>query len=227
MIQNPVDLTEDIGTYFVDGFSDLKDAISDVAKDRLYDLWFHKDQSHTYKFDDSAFSGGSIYARSKKRKERETDKLKVTASRLEPITTVGDFKKHVETIADAEYKRQTKATAKANSGSADKTKKATKKRVDHYRVQLCIIFVKEKVKKTKSSTSSSVPPPIITTSSNSTLSHSGDISIVNESTTTPPFTNDEISSKKRKSREPFRFPARKIRIILHAPIETSQQLKRM
>ena len=60
MIQNPVDLTEDIGTYFVDGFSDLKDAISDVAKDRLYDLWFHKDQSHTYKFDDSAFSGGSI-----------------------------------------------------------------------------------------------------------------------------------------------------------------------
>ena len=138
-IHNPVDLTDSIGTYHQEDFLDLKDALANIVKDKLYNLWFHKDESHTYKFDDGAFSEGSIFAITKKHKEGESTKSKITASRLSSINTPQEFEKHIKTVADAVCRRAPKPSRK--------NAKTSKPRVEHYNVQLCIALVKEKVKK--------------------------------------------------------------------------------
>ena len=217
-IHNPVDLTDSIGTFQPEDFVDLKDAISDIVKDRLYNLWFHKDKNHSYQFDDTAFSEGSIFVMAKKRKEGESDKTKITASRLVSINSPQEFEKHVKTVADTVCRRPSKPSRRNNN--------PTKPRVEHYNVQLCVALVKEKVKKVAKATSAPPPPPVqtIVTSSNSSSnsSTSSNIHEINDSST-PPTTEEAINttSKKRKSRDPYKFPARSIRLILHAPIETT------
>ena len=144
-IHNPVDLSESIGTNSANNFSDL----NDVVNDKLYDLWFHKDKGHIYKFDKGAFQAGSIFAIAKKRKDGENEKSKITASCLAPINTPDDFATHVKTVADSVCKRATKTTTKTQRS---KNTTSTQKRVISYHVQLCVALVKEKVAKQRKST---------------------------------------------------------------------------
>ena len=169
----------------------------------------------------STFSSRSIYVRSKQGKEGEINKTKLTASSLEPIKTAEEFEHHITTIADAVYRRLSKATAKAKAN-----KKSMKKRINYYKIQLCILLAKEKIKpqcqqnsnKSSRSSSSSAPTSVITTSSNSNSSQSDEVSIVSKST--HPISKDEIIARKQKCKDPFKFPACSICIVLDAPIES-------
>ena len=119
-IHNPVNLKESIGTFFTNDFLDLKDVLSDVVQDRLYDLWLHKVLIHSYKFDGSALQDSSIFAITKKYKEGEMEKTKITASCLASINTPEEFEKHVKTLADTVCKRSSKATSKASNKTSKK-----------------------------------------------------------------------------------------------------------
>ena len=112
-------------------------------------------------------------------------KRKITASKLVPILSPVDFKKHVEDIAEIVYQRRLRHNRL--------------QKIDSYKVDLCIILIKEKEPKT-------IPTRVV--ECNSTQG-GGDTA----TTTT--------TSRKRKTvPSAFVFPASKIRISLYAPIET-------
>ena len=162
MIQNPIDLTEQIGTYRLTDFDALKVAIEDVIQDPTYGLFFHHDDKHTHSFDERAFQFGAIYGCREMKEEGEKAGKKITASRLTPIQSPTQFEEHVKEVAEVVYRRQTKKRGT--------NKKATKK-IDHYVLELCVIvFKKKKPTPPKPTKVVSTCPPPTTTITTSTLS---------------------------------------------------------
>ena len=217
MIQNPIDLTEQIGTYRLTDFDALKVAIDDVVRDPIYGLFFHHDEKHIHSFDESPFQFGAIYARREKKEEGEKAGKKITASRLTPIQTATQFEEHIKDVGEIVYQRQTKKRGR--------NKKATKK-IDHYVLELCVIVLKKKKpalpKPTKEATTC-VPPT--TTIMTSTLSLT-DESTINDDVEASESLVDHTTTqqtKKRKAPDAFKFKARKLSVCLHAPIETMQK----
>ena len=79
-IENPIDFTKEIGKFSPFGFLRLKEALKDVVDDNSYNMFFHRDPNHNYKFEEGTFQWGDIYVRKEPRKEGESTDTKVTAS---------------------------------------------------------------------------------------------------------------------------------------------------
>ena len=205
MIENPVDLTEEIGAFELTDYEGLKDAIHDIVKEPCYGLFFHHDSSHTYSFDEKPFQYGAIYGRREKKEEGEEAGKKITASRLRPIQTPDQFEEHIKEVAEAVYK--------ASTSTRNKNKK---KQVECYKLDLCILIVKKKKpalpKKTIAPTVPSMNNISLTSSSESSISS------INIEEVTPTISSEP--AKKRKKIDLFKFKARSLSIYLHAPIET-------
>ena len=127
MIQNPTDITNLIGKFELKKFDQLKDALHEVIDDCTYDLFFHHDNCHIYSFDERPFQNGAIYGRMQKKDKSELVGTKITSSRLVPIQTKSIFVKHVKEIGEAIHNCR------------------KKKSIDYYKVELCVLVVKEKL----------------------------------------------------------------------------------
>ena len=100
-IDDPTDLSEFFGDIYADEFNILKKGIETIVKDSKYNLFFHKDDSHDYTFDESQFQHGAIFGRKSPRPEDETNK--VTASKLSSIRDADQFQAHILNVSDIVY----------------------------------------------------------------------------------------------------------------------------
>ena len=200
MIQDPYDLTDDIGEFELCQFSKVKDALEEVVEDRSHDFYFHHDPKHKYSFDERPFQSGAIYGRKQKRKEGENEGSKVTAGRLAPIKSTSQFEEHVKKVATVVEKRK--------ASSSKKSKRTNKPRIDHYLLELCVVVLKEKITKTSIP---SVPDTLLACSSSV-------FSNIDEDNITPTVSSEEPPTKKKKT--VYKFKATSLSICLHAPIET-------
>ena len=181
MIQDPYDLTDDIGEFELCQFSKVKDALEEVVEDRSHDFYFHHDPKHKYSFDERPFQSGAIYGRKQKRKEGENEGSKVTAGRLAPIKSTSQFEEHVKKVATVVEKRK--------ASSSKKSKRTNKPRIDHYLLELCVVILKEKITKTSIP---SVPNTLLACSSSI-------FSNIDEDNITPTVSSEEPPTKKKKT----------------------------
>ena len=207
MIQNPTDITNLIGKFELKKFDQLKDALREIIDDCTYGLFFHHDDRHIYNFDERPFQNGAIYGRMQEKVQGEVAGTKITASRLVPLQTKTIFETHVKEIGEAIYKR------------------GNRKRIDYYKVELCVLVVKEKLpplpRKRKLPTSTSIQPPATSISTiTSTNSSSTVMSTIDHDTTTPNVSTEGSRKRKKTEEVHYKFKARSLSIILHAPIET-------
>lgn len=222
MIDQPEDLAPAIGSFKLSEYERMKDAIADVVDDVKFDMFFHHDAKNIYSFDEKPLRKGAIYGLKYKREDGENEGDRVTAARLTAIQSQVQFEKHVREVATTVFKRPSrpsKKTAKMRNNIQ------RQQRVDHYRLELCVVMLKDKFSLRKHSkqsttqpTTASAPPAstIITTNmSSSVLSN-----MEEETEMTPPIFNESTVNRKRKARTFFKFKARSLDISLHAPIET-------
>ena len=186
----PYDLSELMGDIRTNEFEQLKTKLKGVVDNHDHQLFFQKENLHRYRFDESVLQSGAVYGMTARRKVGEGEvRKKITASKLVPIISQVDFKKHVEDIAEVVYQRR---------GRHNLLQK-----VDSYKVELCIVLIKEKQIK-------AVPTRVVVCSS----SQGG------ADTTTTATTTTTTGRKRKIVPSTFVFPASKMRISLFAPIET-------
>ena len=143
-IHNPVNLTEQIGLFDLADFAGLKAALSDVVEDRSFNLFFHHDSKHTYRFEEQRFENGAIFGRKQKKCKEEEAGMKVTAGRLLPIQSPTQFQQHVKDIAEVVHKPSSSSTTRSKR-SKKSSKSKENKIVDYYIVELCVIILQEKI----------------------------------------------------------------------------------
>ena len=217
MIEDPEDLTESIGKFKVNEFSRMKQALADVVDDEIFNMFFHNDPKNLYSFDESSLRRGAIYGRKEKRDEDETEGEKITAARLKPIQSQSQFEKHVKEISEEIYRRPSSTRRKKNKTN---DKRNENRPIDYYKLDLCVVMIKERVPSPPKKHRSSSAPPVRTITTN--LSNSLASSNVDETTETTPTISTE-STRKRKKREVYRFKARSLSVCLHAPIEVMEK----
>ena len=96
-----------------------------------FGMFFHKDKSHMYRFDESSLQKSAVYGMKDMRKNGDGDK-KLTASKLEPLQSSSRFQQHLQDVSEVVYQRR---------GRGNRLMK-----VVAYKLELCIVLVKEKVK---------------------------------------------------------------------------------
>jgi hypothetical protein len=84
-IQNPEDMTDEMGMFDPNDFDGLKKAIVEVVEDDDGEHYFHFQQSHSYKFDEKQLPHGAIYGRKNKKDDDEEEGSKITTAKLVPI----------------------------------------------------------------------------------------------------------------------------------------------
>ena len=139
-IESPVDLNHHIGAITSKDFQLLKEKIKSLVEDQKSGLYFHQDAKNKYVFDESGLPHGGIYGLRNRRKDDEDKSKKVTASKLVPIETGVEFEKHLRAVSEINYMRR--------------GRRNTIKKIRNFSVELCIVLVREKVKKTPPPTSS-------------------------------------------------------------------------
>jgi hypothetical protein len=223
-ILNPVDMTDEMGMFDPTDYEGLKEAILDVVESG--EQFFHCDRRFTYNFKEESLQHGAIYGRKNKKADDEEEGSKITAAKLIPIRSPSQFKDHIKNIAEVIYKNH------AHRRGRPSTKSKRKKEIDYYKIELCVILIKERVpqalsKKRKKTTTSAPQAPIATivttSSSSSSTTHLPSDTSSNtlgeeQQTTTATLVN--TTSSMRKSHEVKKFKAHKIIISLQAPIET-------
>ena len=184
-IEHPENLTELLGEITCKGYQLLKDRIDMIVASTDSGLYFQTDEINTYRFDESVLPNGGIYGLKEKR-ALEGDTSKLTASKLIPIQSALEFERYVELKGKVQYRLAGRSSRKCRKPS-------------EYTIELCIVLIKEKVKKPNAPASA-----IICATEGGTFTSS--------------------SGGKRKSiPPPFSFKATAICISLYAPIETLEK----
>ena len=191
-IDSPVDISEHLGDIRSNEFDQLKAKLGTIVEDPECELYFHKDSVHRYRLDESALPNGAVYGMKDRRKSGSEASTKLTASKLIPIQSASEFQKHLEDVSDVVYEK---------GGRRNRLQK-----VVAYKVELCVVLVREKEKKPTRS--------IVCSSSGADTTVVASIS----------GSGGGLSGMKRKMPPPpFTFPASHICISLFAPIETQQK----
>jgi len=189
-IDSPMDMSEILGDITSNEYDRLKSRLFEIVEESEHQLFFHKDNAHRYKFDESALQKGAVYGMKDRRKKDGSEaNRKLTARNLVAIESASEFQKHLENVSEVAYQRR---------GRNNRLKK-----VDSYRVDLCVVLIREKEKK-------AAPATTIVCNSNGadgTIATSG----------------SGGGTKRKGAPLPFSFPASKIGISLYAPIETQQK----
>ena len=84
----------------------MKEKIKSLVEDQKSGLYFHQDAKNKYKFDESGIPHGGIYGLRNRIKDDEDKIKKVTASKLVPIETGVEFKKHLRAVSEINYMRR-------------------------------------------------------------------------------------------------------------------------
>ena len=105
-------------------------------RDTEYKLFFHKDSSYAYRFDETTLPNGAIYGMKAKRAGDTDRATKLTARNLTAIQSAADFEKHVHEVGEVVKKRRGRRMTP----------------VELYTVELCVVLIREKVRKVS-------PPP--------------------------------------------------------------------
>ena len=93
-IERPEDISELLGELTCKGFEQLKEKLTALVDNGDNGLFFHKDNLHIYRFNESALPGGGIYGLKEKR-ALAGDISKLTASKLVPIQSPLEFERNV------------------------------------------------------------------------------------------------------------------------------------
>ena len=218
-IQDPINLSQEIGPFGLKEFDRLKESIDDVVNDPAYDLFFHRDATHVYTFDNKAIQGGAIYICRTPRKKGEPLGSKVTAAKLISVQSAAQFEQQVQEVGDPVYKKEQTRKSSRKSKSKHRKMLTESKTIDHYNVELCVVILKEKLTKkstqpTQNSQEQHPPVPMIVTTEGQSLDSDGQ----DGSNTTPSMClaasehsqQPTQQSKKRKAEDPlpFQFKAR-------------------
>ena len=129
-IESPIDITQHLSNIKIKDFVKLNNQIGILVEDVEYELYFHKDTTHKYEFDESLFPNGDIYGVHELWDIHNGNK-KMTAKKLVALETESNFAKSVRTLAVKLYKR---------SGQNNRLKK-----LDGYIFDLCVLLVNEKI----------------------------------------------------------------------------------
>ena len=192
-IDRPSDISELAGEINVKAYEELKTRISEIVNNSDNGLYFHKDEDHIYRFDETALPNGGIYGL-KDRRASPGDMSRITASKLVPIKSASDFERNCDTSGQIEYRLSGRSGRKMRKPS-------------EYTIELCIVLIKERVKRTVSAPASAIVCPA-----------EGELSLSLNSS------SGRSSGTKRKSAPPpFTFKATKLCISLYAPIETLEK----
>ena len=130
-IDSPMDITKHVGDIGVKDFDELKRRITILVEDKDYDLYFHKDASHKYTFDESVLPNGGIYGLREAIDDDDERCRKITAKKLVAIKSAAAFEKNIRGTAVKVYKRR---------GRSNRLRK-----LDGYIVDLCVVMMKEKL----------------------------------------------------------------------------------
>ena len=80
-IENSVDITQHLPSIGLKDFDTLRDMLEEIVANSDFELFFHKDTTSTYSFDEAALPNGAIYGLKEKRKEGDYSK-KITAVKV-------------------------------------------------------------------------------------------------------------------------------------------------
>lgn len=196
-IQDPIDLSKLLDATYPNDYDELVENLQLIVEDPNSDLFFQRDSKNLYSFDQASLQNGAVYARKSKKDPNQT---KATTSKLQPIQTSEMFKQHVFEVSECVLKEQSFAARRSRS----KKKKNTQ--ISHFDVELCIVLIKTKI----------VNKPAARSARTSGLDSGSQSSEL-------PSTISTSNRGKRKRDQPFSFQARKISILLFAPIETQQR----
>lgn len=118
----------------------MKTRLGDIVGNIENAMCFHKDKHHIYRFDESALPNVGIYGLKERRSSGSDRSSKVTASKLVTIKSSAVFEKHISDVADVERKRRGRNNRLVQVAS--------------YMVELCVVLVKEKRRKSVSAPTS-------------------------------------------------------------------------
>ena len=102
LIEHPDDISEILGELTYKGFEQLKEKIVKIVGNGGNMLYFHQDNTHTYRFEKSALPNGRIYGLKEKRAD-ESDTSKLTVSELDPIKSALEFERYVVLMGMVQY----------------------------------------------------------------------------------------------------------------------------
>ena len=160
---------------------------------------FHFDKSHSYRIDGRAWEHGTvIYGMMKKDAGKESGVI--TKSKLVPLRDAGEFKEHVIKVGHRMYEESA-----PSYGTRGKKNKKKRGKLSCFRVALCVVLLKEKVPVTK----------VTSKGGSSGRETNVDGSLIHSSI-----------GRKRRRTQPYVFPARKLCVMLHAPLQTSVKKSR-
>ena len=198
-IERPDDISELVGDICCKGYDLLKYRLAEIVKDTNNEFWFQKDTNYTYVFDESSLPNGGIYGMKDRRGENSDLTLKLTVSKLVPLKCASDFERNVTSVAAVKYRL----------GGRRKVRKPAE-----YTIELCVVLVKEKVKRVRSIGSAPASTVVCTNMGDGTVT-----------ATSLSGSGEGLSSLKRKAAPlPFTFKTTKLCISLYAPIETQQKV---
>ena len=133
-INSPMGMSELLGDITSNECDRLKSRLFEIVEEPEHQLFFHKDNAHRYRFDESALQKGAVYGMKDRRKKDGSEaNRKLTSRNLVAIELASEFQKHLENVSEVAYQRQ---------GRNNRLKK-----VDSYRVDLYVVLIQEKEKK--------------------------------------------------------------------------------
>ena len=83
-IDSPEDISEVLRDIRSNQFEELKLRMVNIVVNEEFGMFFHKDKSHMYRFDESSLQKSAVYGMKDMRKNGDRDK-KLTASKLVPL----------------------------------------------------------------------------------------------------------------------------------------------
>ena len=130
-------------------------SLIEVVGDKTYTNFFHLDKKHSCRFDNAVFQNGVTYDH--KNKSKGIEGSIVTAAKLRAINSLSQLKAHIKDVAE-EILRPFPSI-----WSMPESKAVTSKKVDFYKLALCVIIAKEKMSASTSKKRADLSPVSTTT----------------------------------------------------------------
>lgn len=199
-IYNPEYMVEKFpGDGYVNNFSSLQETLSNyiLTPDDGCKTWFHNNDKYIYSFSNSNFNGGSIYGLKEKRGKDSQDE-RITKKKLIPIKNNEGFDEYVRSCGVEIEEEQERTTRHSTTVSTT---------VHHVDIELCVLVGTEK----------SLIPRALSSSRQRRRPQPS------SSSTTSTTVRSTTSSSSKRQKKLFKFKAKTLDILLHAPLETYEK----
>ena len=105
-MESPVDITKHIGDIQSKDRAELKSRLMHIVENTKYKMYSHRDNAHKYRYDVTALQSNTICGMSEKWESiRGNTNKKLIASKLSPIQSAVESKKHWEEVSEVIYQR--------------------------------------------------------------------------------------------------------------------------